>query len=52
MENTVKIILVVLGLIYIISPVDFVPGPIDDMLVLLLAVARVFLDKVGIISDK
>ncbi len=34
-----KVILVVVVLLYIISPVDFMPGPIDDVIVALLAVA-------------
>ena len=47
MGNTVKIILVVLGLIYIISPVDFVPGPIDDALLFILGAAALKAKSIG-----
>ena len=39
MNNFVKGMLVVLILIYILSPVDMCPGPIDDLIALLLGVA-------------
>ena len=39
MDNTVKIILVALVILYVVSPLDFAPGPIDDILVVLLGMA-------------
>lgn len=39
MDNTVKIILVALVILYVVSPLDFAPGPIDDILVVLLGTA-------------
>ena len=32
-ENTYKKLLIVLMFVYIISPIDFFPGPIDDLIV-------------------
>lgn len=32
MSKALKVILMIIGIIYIISPIDFVPGPIDDLL--------------------
>lgn len=34
-----KVVLGALAIIYIVSPVDFCPGPIDDVIVALLALA-------------
>lgn len=39
MNGIAKGMLIVLVILYIISPIDFVPGPIDDILLLLFAVA-------------
>ena len=39
MEGVMKGMLIVLVILYIVSPVDFCPGPIDDILVILLAIA-------------
>lgn len=36
MDNILKILVLVIVLIYMVSPVDAVPGPIDDVIVLLL----------------
>ena len=35
-NNTKKMLLLVLTIIYVISPVDLMPGPIDDVIVVLL----------------
>lgn len=39
MDGILKGMLIVLVIIYVITPVDFVPGPIDDILVVLLGLA-------------
>lgn len=39
MNNYIKIALIGLVLLYIVSPVDLAPGPLDDLIVLLLGVA-------------
>mgnify|MGYP003207205901 CR=1 FL=1 len=39
MSGVIKGMLIILMILYIISPIDFVPGPIDDILVLLLGIA-------------
>lgn len=39
MNGFVKGILFVVVLIYIVSPIDFLPGPIDDIIVLLMSIA-------------
>ena len=36
MNNTGKIIITLLVLIYVLSPNDLAPGPIDDVIVILL----------------
>lgn len=38
MNNLAKISVLIALLAYVISPVDFVPGPIDDMIMLLVYV--------------
>lgn len=38
MNGVVKGMLVILLLIYVISPVDLCPGPIDDIILLLCAI--------------
>jgi uncharacterized membrane protein YkvA (DUF1232 family) len=34
-----KGMLIVLVILYVISPIDFVPGPVDDAIVILLGIA-------------
>lgn len=38
MNDTMKGMLLVLLLIYVISPVDLCPGPVDDIILLLCAI--------------
>ena len=39
MNGVTKGMLIVLVIIYVIFPVDFVPGPVDDFIVILMALA-------------
>ena len=39
MNNSMKGLLLVLMILYVISPVDLCPGPIDDLLVMLIGSA-------------
>lgn len=39
MNSVVKGMLLVLMILYIVSPIDACPGPIDDIIVLLLGIA-------------
>lgn len=39
MNGVVKGMLLVLIILYVVSPIDFCPGPIDDIIVILLGVA-------------
>lgn len=39
MDSFVKGIIVTVIILYIVSPVDAMPGPIDDLIVLLLGIA-------------
>lgn len=39
MQNVMRGMLLVLVILYIVSPVDLCPGPIDDILVILLGIA-------------
>lgn len=39
MEGVMRGMLIVLVILYIVSPIDLCPGPIDDILVLLLGIA-------------
>lgn len=39
MDNVVKGMLLVLMILYIVSPIDACPGPIDDIIVLLIGIA-------------
>lgn len=39
MNSFLKVLLVLLVIAYIVSPVDFMPGPIDDIIVIMLGVA-------------
>ena len=47
MNKTMKTLLIALVLLYVISPVDGMPGPIDDLLVTLLGIAGT-----GVLSSK
>ena len=39
MNDIGKGMLIILVILYIVSPIDFVPGPVDDAIVLLLGLA-------------
>ncbi len=39
MDDMLKGIIIVAMLLYIVSPVDFCPGPIDDLIVILISLA-------------
>ena len=39
MNNAMKGIIIMAVIIYIVSPIDLAPGPIDDILVLLMGIA-------------
>ena len=39
MNNVIKGMLIMVIILYIVSPVDFCPGPVDDLMVLLLGLA-------------
>lgn len=41
MSDVGKGMLIVLVILYIVSPIDFAPGPVDDAIVLLLGMAAV-----------
>ena len=41
MRDIKKGILIVLVILYIVSPIDFAPGPVDDAIVLLLGLTAV-----------
>lgn len=49
MGGVVKGMIIVLIILYIVSPVDFCPGPIDDIIILLLGIASK--KGVGYIED-
>ena len=38
-NKMVKILIFIFMLIYVVSPVDLCPGPIDDMIVIMLSMA-------------
>ena len=40
MNDVLKGILIALVLVYIVSPVDMCPGPVDDIIVLLVTLAK------------
>ncbi len=42
MNKIAKYFLVALVLIYIISPVDFLPGPVDDFIALIILLYKLF----------
>ena len=33
-NNTMKYVILALALLYVVSPVDFMPGPVDDVITL------------------
>ena len=39
MDGVMKGMLIVLVILYVVSPIDFYPGPVDDILVALLGLA-------------
>ncbi|MGO5337923.1 hypothetical protein ACTQZS_14180 [Bilifractor sp. LCP19S3_H10] len=39
MENGLKVLLGILLVLYVISPVDLAPGPIDDIIVIIIGIA-------------
>ena len=39
MNNTMKGMILVLMVLYVLSPVDLCPGPVDDLIVLLAGIA-------------
>ena len=39
MDNSMKAIMLALVILYVVSPIDACPGPIDDLLVVMLALA-------------
>ena len=39
MNDTMKGMLIVLVVLYVISPIDLCPGPVDDLIVVLLGMA-------------
>ena len=39
MNDVLKGMLLVLAILYVVSPIDLCPGPIDDIIVLLLSMA-------------
>ena len=39
MSGVAKGMLIVLVILYVVSPLDLVPGPIDDIIVILLGIA-------------
>ena len=39
MSKTMKGMLLVLILMYVLSPVDFVPGPVDDLIAIVIGLA-------------
>lgn len=39
MDGVMKGMLIVLVILYVVSPIDFYPGPVDDILVILFGLA-------------
>ena len=39
MDGVVKGMIIVLMILYIVSPIDLCPGPIDDIIVMLIGIA-------------
>ncbi len=42
MNGIGKVLMVVLVALYVISPIDLVPGPVDDFIVILLSAATAY----------
>ena len=40
MQDLFRSMLIILVILYVISPVDACPGPIDDIILILLAIAK------------
>ena len=38
MNKIMKILLVIFMIVYVVSPIDAMPGPIDDLILLLLSI--------------
>ena len=47
MNNFFKVVLVVLIVAYVVSPIDLVPGPVDDALLILFSLGGNRLAKKG-----
>lgn len=39
MNGFMKVIFIIFIILYIVSPIDFLPGPVDDIIIALLSVA-------------
>ncbi len=39
MNGFMKVMLMTLMIVYVVSPVDFVPGPVDDLILILAGIA-------------
>ncbi len=39
MNDAMKVMILVLMVLYIVSPIDACPGPIDDLIILLIGIA-------------
>ena len=52
MNKLAKYILIAVVLIYIISPVDFMPGPIDDFIALMLLLYKLFDTSSDVTKEK
>ena len=50
MNRFAKYFLIAFVLIYILSPVDFIPGPVDDFIALILLLYKLF-DTVSVSKD-
>ena len=51
MDKKMKIIVLIALLIYVISPVDIAPGPMDDMIMCLLYAVMNYKNLPGDVSD-
>ncbi len=45
MNNIVKVIIILVVILYIVSPIDACPGPIDDVVVAILGLAATTIKK-------
>ena len=39
MNQTMKILLAIFMVVYVVSPIDAMPGPMDDLIMILLSIA-------------